>query len=193
MPVHSFPPACTQYMADAARAPFGAPTFIVEWVVILIADSVQSRVDTETTASQGTENELPPQTVCNHHTLLYIKFLIIEGAAIVHLTQMDLVKAQRDLTVLLELCTAHPALLGKPLLSSLYMLIGQPTSMPVLLCATNNVHQLCYIAGTPCHAWCSLHVLTGALYVMCIVSCGIGPCHAGGLDSPAVKRSIMGI
>ena len=43
----------------------------------------------------------------------------------VHMTQVDLKHAQRDLSVLLELCTDHPALLGKPLLSSLYMLTGQ--------------------------------------------------------------------
>ncbi len=47
----------------------------------------------------------------------------------VHITQVDLERAQRDLTVLLELCTDHPALLGKPLLSSLYMLIGQCMSV----------------------------------------------------------------
>ncbi|KAL0026688.1 hypothetical protein WJX79_004396 [Trebouxia sp. C0005] len=73
---------------------------------------------------KGKESELPLQTVCHHHSLLFIKFLIIEGAAMVHMTQVDLDRAQRDLTVLLELCTDHPALLGKPLLSSLYMLTG---------------------------------------------------------------------
>lgn len=67
--------------------------------------------------------------MCHHHSLLFIKFLIIEGAAMVHITQLDLERAQRDLTVLLELCTHHPALLGKPLLSSLYMLIGQCMSV----------------------------------------------------------------
>ncbi len=74
---------------------------------------------------QGKESELTLQTVCQHHSLLFIKFLIIEGAAMVHVTQVELEHAQRDLTVLLELCTDHPALLGKPLLSSLYMLVGQ--------------------------------------------------------------------
>ena len=63
--------------------------------------------------------------MCHHHSLLFIKFLIIEGAAMVHMTQVDLERAQRDLSVLLELCTDHSALLGKPLLSRLYMLTGQ--------------------------------------------------------------------
>ncbi|DBB16347.1 TPA: hypothetical protein ACH3X3_014645 [Trebouxia sp. C0006] len=73
---------------------------------------------------KGKESDLPLQAVCHHHSLLFIKFLIIEGAAMVHVTQVELEHAQRDLSVLLELCTDHPALLGKPLLSSLYMLIG---------------------------------------------------------------------
>ncbi|DBA81821.1 hypothetical protein WJX77_011283 [Trebouxia sp. C0004] len=73
---------------------------------------------------KGKESELPLQTVCHHHSLLFIKFLIIEGAAMVHMTQVELDRAQRDLTVLLQLCTDYPALLGKPLLSSLYMLAG---------------------------------------------------------------------
>ena len=77
---------------------------------------------------QGTEGELPLQTVCHHHSLLFIKFMIIEGATLVHLTQLDLVKAQRDMLVLLDLCATYPTLLGQPLHSSMSMLIGQPSS-----------------------------------------------------------------
>ena len=93
---------------------------------------------------QGTEDDLPLQTVCSYHSLLYIKFLIIEGATIVHLTQIELVKAQKDMAVLLELCTAHPRLLGKPMQSSLYMLTGHT---PVL---QSLRHALMY---SPCGLW----------------------------------------
>ena len=78
-------------------------------------------------ALQATEAGLPLQTVCHHHSLLFIKFMIIEGAILVHLTQLDLVKAQRDLGVLLDLCTTYPTLLGHPLQASILMLIGQST------------------------------------------------------------------
>lgn len=52
--------------------------------------------------------------------------MIIEGAILVHLTQLDLLKAQRDLAVLLDMCTTYPTLLGHPLHASILMLIGQP-------------------------------------------------------------------
>ena len=80
--------------------------------------------------------------MCHHHSLLFIKFLIIEGAAMVHLTQVELEHAQRDLTVLLDLCTDHPALLGKPLLSSLYMLIGQCRSVNICPKTSSRVECL---------------------------------------------------
>ena len=75
---------------------------------------------------QGTEAELALQTVCHHHSLLFIKFMIIEGATLVHLTQLDLLKAQRDMLILLDMCAAYPSLLGQPLHASICMLIGQP-------------------------------------------------------------------
>lgn len=53
--------------------------------------------------------------------------MIIEGATLVHLTQLDLVKAQRDILVQLDLCATYPTLLGQPLHSSMSMLIGQPS------------------------------------------------------------------
>ena len=76
---------------------------------------------------QGTESDLPLQTVCHHHSLLFIKFMIIEGATLVHLTQLDLAKAQRDILVLLDLCGTYPTLLCRPLHFSISMLIGQPS------------------------------------------------------------------
>ena len=82
-------------------------------------------------ALQGTEADLPLQTVCHHHSLLFIKFMIIEGAILVHLTQLDLVKAQRDMVVLLDLCATYPTLLGQPLHFSISMLTGEPS-----LCVT---------------------------------------------------------
>ena len=60
----------------------------------------------------------------------------------VHVTQVELEHAQRDLSVLLELCTDHPALLGKPLLSSLYMLIGQCRSVNVFPKTSSRVECL---------------------------------------------------
>ena len=53
--------------------------------------------------------------------------MIIEGATLVHLTQLDLVKAQRDILVLLDLCATYPTLLGQPLHFSISMLIGEPS------------------------------------------------------------------
>ncbi|KAL3152138.1 hypothetical protein ABBQ32_001235 [Trebouxia sp. C0010 RCD-2024] len=73
---------------------------------------------------QATEAELAVQTVCGYHCLLFIKFLIIEGAILVHLTQLDLAQAQRDLGALLDMCTTYPTLLGHPLHASTFMLIG---------------------------------------------------------------------
>ena len=73
---------------------------------------------------QGSEDELPLQTICNHHSLLYIKALILEGIALVHLTQMDLLKAQQPLVALLGMAATHPKLVGGPLQATLLLLIG---------------------------------------------------------------------
>ena len=74
---------------------------------------------------QGSEADLPLQTVCHFYCLLFIKFAVIEGATLVHLTQLDLLKAQSDISVLLDLCATFPRLLGQPLQCSLCMLLGQ--------------------------------------------------------------------
>ena len=66
----------------------------------------------------------------------------------VHLTQVELEHAQRDLTVLLDLCTDHPALLGKPLLSSLYMLIGQCRCVNV--CPKTSSRRKCLMQVPTC-------------------------------------------
>lgn len=74
---------------------------------------------------QGSEDDIPLQAVCNHHSLLYIKALVLEGAALVHLTQVDLVKAQQPLLALFGLAGSHPKLVGIPLQATLHMLKGQ--------------------------------------------------------------------
>ena len=75
-------------------------------------------------ALQGNEDGIPLQTVCDHHSLLFIKALVLEGIALVHLTQMDVVRAQQPLVALLGLAATHPKLVGVPLQATLCILTG---------------------------------------------------------------------
>lgn len=81
---------------------------------------------------QGHEDSIPLQTVCNQHSLLYIKALVLEGTALVHLTQVDLLKAQQPLADLLRLAGTHPKLVGTPLQATLHLLTGQSISTAIL-------------------------------------------------------------
>ena len=65
-------------------------------------------------------------------------------AEVVCLHQAELVKAQRDIGALLELCRAHPRLLGKPLHSSLRMLAGW---LPAAECYTCVSSPAVYCSG----------------------------------------------
>ena len=105
---------------------------------------------------QGDEVGLPLQTLWSQQVLLHIKALILEGIAVVQLTQMDLVKAQEAIAELLGLASLHPALLGRPLRAMLHLLTG----LHLQLATDRSPSCMAQAWHVPCLVWKGHHKLS---------------------------------
>ncbi len=75
---------------------------------------------------QCEESQLDFQTVYDQQQLLKLAFTAHEQAALIHITQCELVLAQQGCAAMADLCAAFPNLVGLAGTSRLHSVLGEP-------------------------------------------------------------------